>query len=42
MVLAQVLGAGVQRTSKKAANTSKHLEGRRNESALLYFSENPF
>ena len=25
MVLAQVLGAGVQLTSKKAANISKHL-----------------
>jgi hypothetical protein len=37
VVLAQVLGAGVQLTSKKAANTSKHLEGRRNESALLHF-----
>lgn len=37
MVLAQELGAGVQLTSKKAANISKHLEGRRNVSALLYF-----
>ena len=37
MVLAQVLGAGLQLTCKKAANTSKHLEGRRNESALLHF-----
>ena len=42
MVLAQVLGAGVQLTSKKAASISKHLEGRRNESALLYFSANSF
>ena len=42
MVLAQVLGAGVQLTSKKAANISKHLEGRRNKSALLYFSANSF
>ena len=42
MVLAQVLGAGVQLTSKKAANISKHLEGSRNESALLYFSANSF
>ena len=42
MVLAQVLGAGEQLTSKKAAKISKHLEGRRNESALLYFSANSF
>ena len=42
MVLAQVLGAGEQLTSKKAAKISKHLEGRRNGSALLYFSANSF
>ena len=34
MVLAQVLGAGVQLTSKKAANISKHLKGRRTPPAL--------
>ena len=42
MVLAQVLGAGVQLTSKKAANTSKHLEGRRNSLPFYIFSANSF
>ena len=42
MVLAQVLGAGEQLTSKKAANISKHLRADEISLPFYIFSANSF